>query len=339
MSGADQPTIVVAGAGSIGCFVGGVLAAGGKTVRFLARPRIMEVVRAHGLTVSDLTGFETRLDPDALAFSEDPSILNGADIILVCVKSGATADIGALIAEHAPRQAVVISLQNGVANAGVLRDALPGWDVRAGMVPYNVVHAGDGRFHRGVAGRILIEAGDGGVSGKLEVPHLAVDESPDIQAIQWGKLLINLNNALNALSGLPLRDEMLDRGWRALLADQIAEALPALKASGVEPKAALPLPISVLPQIMRLPNPLYRIIAGRSLKIDPQARSSMWEDLELGRKTEIEELQGAVVGLCQRHGLPAPVNAHIAALIRECEVQGGGSPKLRPADIRAGIQK
>jgi 2-dehydropantoate 2-reductase len=337
MSAPDKQTIAIAGAGSIGCFVGGMLTHAEKDVRFLARPRIIDTVRAHGLTVTDLSGFNARLDPDALSFSDDPSILAGADIVLVCVKSGATAEMAAFIAEHAPENVVVISLQNGVSNVGVLRKALPNCDVRAGMVAYNVVNAGEGRFHRGVAGNILIDAGPGAVAEALTTPQLLVRESSDMPAVQWGKLLINLNNALNALSGLPLREELMRQGWRALLADQMAEAMRALTAEGISPRAATPLPPKLVPHIMRLPTPLYRLIAGRSLKIDPEARSSMWEDLELGRKTEIDELQGAVVALCDKHGLSAPVNARVAALIRECEEKGGGSPKLVPADIRASV--
>ena len=155
--------------------------------------------------------------------------------------------------------------------------------------------------------------------------------------MQWGKLLINLNNALNALSGAPLLEELSNREWRSLFADQIAEGLPALKAEGVKPRSAFPLPIAALPHVMRLPTPLYRMVAGPSLKIDPQARSSMWEDLEQGRNTEIGELQETIVALCEKHALPAPVNARVAALIRECEEKGGGSPKMTPAAVRAGV--
>ncbi len=56
-----------------------------------------------------------------------------------------------------------------------------------------------------------------------------------MQGVQWGKLLLNLNNAINALSGLPLRDQLSQRAWRAILAAQIAEALQMTKAAGIAP--------------------------------------------------------------------------------------------------------
>ena len=332
-----RPTIVIAGAGSIGCFVGGVIAHGGGDVRFLGRERISAMILEHGLRVTDHDGLDARIAPADLKVSTDPSVLAEADIVIVTVKSGATAEMGALIAAHAPTAAKIVSLQNGISNADVLRDTLPGRDVRAGMIAYNVLNAGEGRFHRGTGGNIVIEAGEGDLAQTLNKPDLAVHESSDIRSVQWGKLLINLNNALNALSGAPLLEELSNREWRSLFADQIAEGLPALKAEGVKPRSAFPLPIAALPHVMRLPTPLYRMVAGPSLKIDPQARSSMWEDLEQGRNTEIGELQETIVALCEKHALPAPVNARVAALIRECEEKGGGSPKMTPAAVRAGV--
>lgn len=337
MTGKDRPTIVIAGAGSVGCFVGGVIAHGGGDVRFLGRERIAAMILEHGLRATDHTGLDVCVTPADLKVSTDPSLLAEADIIIVTVKSGATAEMGQLIAAHAPAAAIVVSLQNGVSNADVLRKALPGRDVRAGMIAYNVLNAGEGRFHRGTGGNIVLEAAEGELAQVLATPHLAVYESSAIDAVQWGKLLVNLNNALNALSGVPLLEELSNREWRALFADEIAEGLPALKAEGVKPRSAFPLPIALLPHVMRLPTPLYRLIAGPSLKIDPQARSSMWEDLEQGRNTEIGELQETIVALCEKHGLKAPVNKRVAALIRECEEKGGGSPKMSPADVRAGV--
>ena len=329
----EKPAIAIAGAGAIGCFVGGMMALGDADVRFLVRARIASMLLEYGLRVTDFSGFDKRIPPEDLKLSTDPSVFAEADIILVTVKSGATREIAESIAQHAPEKAVVISLQNGVSNADTLRAALPGRDVRAGMVAYNVVNAGEGRFHRGVSGNIIIEAGTRELADELSAPNLDVYESSHMRAVQWGKLLINLNNALNALSGLPLRDQVLNRAWRRIFAAQIAEAMAALEAEGIKPRSATPLPTKWLPAIMRLPTPVYKIIAARNLKIDPEARSSMWEDLVAGRKTEIDELQGAVIKLCKKHDLPAPTCAHVAALIKECETTGAGSPKLSPEQI------
>src|SRR5271169_2336914 len=121
----DRP-IVVAGAGSIGCFVGGVLAAAGRRVALLARPRVIEEIESNGLIVTSFEGFERKIAPRQLALSEDPQILDGAGIVLVAVKSPDTAEIAEAIARHAPGDAVIVSLQNGVGNVPVLRWRLQG---------------------------------------------------------------------------------------------------------------------------------------------------------------------------------------------------------------------
>src|SRR5579862_5631705 len=87
----DRP-IGIAGAGSIGCFVGGMLAASGRRVALLARPRVISEVQAHGLRLTSFEGFERRLNASELTLSEDPAIFHDAGAVLVTVKSTDTAD-------------------------------------------------------------------------------------------------------------------------------------------------------------------------------------------------------------------------------------------------------
>src|ERR1700712_213051 len=105
--------IIVAGAGSIGCFVGGVLADAGRRVSLLARPRVIEEINGNGVRVTSFEGFDALIAPKRLSLSDDPSIFNDAGAVLVTVKSTDTADVADLIARHAPSDAVLISLQNG----------------------------------------------------------------------------------------------------------------------------------------------------------------------------------------------------------------------------------
>jgi 2-dehydropantoate 2-reductase len=98
-----QP-IAVAGAGSIGCFVGGMLAAAGYRVVLLARSRVIGEIKANGLRLTSFDGFDRRIAVGALALSEDPSILEDAALVLVTVKSADTADMADTIASHATRR-------------------------------------------------------------------------------------------------------------------------------------------------------------------------------------------------------------------------------------------
>lgn len=331
---ASSKAICVAGAGSIGCFIGGMLRAGGHQVSLLARPRVINDVKRNGLKVTGSEGLEHRLTFAEIRLSDDPAILADAGIILVTVKSGDTAQMADQIARYAAKDAVIVSLQNGTGNVGVLREALPDHDVLAGMVPFNVVSMGGGHFHRATSGDILLERDDADTAKRLSQPELAFRAVDDIDGVQWGKLLVNLNNALVALSDLPLREQLSQRPWRVLFADQWREALRVIKAEGIDPVSTTPLPASFTPFILKLPDFLFQRIAASMVKIDPEARSSMWDDLQRGRPTEIAHLQGLIVELARRHGLNAPLSARIVALIRNAEQAGKGSPGLTPEQIR-----
>jgi 2-dehydropantoate 2-reductase len=327
--------IGIAGAGSIGCFVGGMCVAGGRKVALLARPRVIREIEQNGLRLTSFEGFEQTIPADSLTLSDDPKIFGDVGVVLVTVKSTDTAEIAERIAQHAPADAVVVSLQNGVGNVAVLRARLPGRRVLAGMVPFNVVSQGEGRFRRATSGDIVIERDEAGTADRLSVPGLKMRATGNIDGVQWGKLLVNLNNALNALGGVPLRQQLAQRAWRALFADQMAEGLAAIRAAGIKPVSSTPIPAGWMPSLLRLPDAIFEAVLGRTMKIDPQARSSMWEDLQRGRRTEIDYLQGVIVEIADRHGLPAPLSRRILALIKSAEATGQGSPGLTPEQIRA----
>ena len=330
----DKP-IAVAGAGSIGCFVGGMCAAAGRKVSLLARPRVIREIEDNGLRLTSFEGFDQTIALSQLTLSENAEILGEAGVVLVTVKSADTADIAERIAQHAASDAVVISLQNGVGNVAALRTRLPGRRVLAGMVPFNVVAPGEGRFHRATSGDIVIERDDAGTADRLSVPGLKMRATDNIAGVQWGKLLVNLNNALNALSGVPLRQQLAQRSWRRLFADQLAEGLAAIRAEDLQPVSSTPIPAGWMPALLRLPDAIFEAVLGRTMKIDPQARSSMSEDLQRGRRTEIDYLQGVIVEISDRHGLKAPLSRRIVALIKSAEAAGHGSPGLTPEQIRA----
>jgi 2-dehydropantoate 2-reductase len=326
--------IGVAGAGSIGCFVGGMLAAAGRDVALLARPRVIAEIEANRLRLTSFEGFDRRIAAGELTLSEDPAIFRDASVVLVTVKSADTAEIADAIAQHAPAEAVIVSLQNGVGNVAVLRERLPGRQVLAGMVPFNVIAMGQGRFHRATSGDIVIEHDHAGTAEQLSAPGLKMRPSADIAGVQWGKLLVNLNNALNALADLPLRRQLAQRAWRRLFADQMAEGLAALRAEGIRPVSSTPIPANWTPALLRLPDAVFEIMLGRTMKIDPQARSSMWEDLQRGRRTEIDYLQGVITGIADRRGLQVPLSRRIVELVKRAEAAGKGSPGLTPDQIR-----
>ena len=329
-----QRPICIAGAGSIGCFVGGMLAVAGRKVSLLARPRVIEGIARNGLQLTSFEGGRWHLRAEQVAASADPAIMKDAGIVIVAVKSGDTAEMAGHIARHAAEDAVIVSLQNGIGNVAILKEALPGRRVLGGMVPFNVVTRDDGTVHRATSGALVVEGDSDDIAARLAVAHLPVQSTQNIAGIQWGKLLVNLSNALNALSDLPLHAQLQQRAWRLLLADQIAEGLAVLRASGISPVAPTAMPIWLTPHLLRLPDGLFGLILRRVMKIDINARSSMWEDLQRGRPTEIDYLQGVVVQLADQYRIATPLSRRVIDLVKAAERAKCGSPALSAQDIR-----
>lgn len=328
-----SPRIVIAGAGAIGCYVGGLLAHAGLHVSFLGRARILDALRSHGLRLSDYSGMDVSVPLDALDLHEAPAILADADLILVCVKSAATAEMADQIAAHAKANAIIVSLQNGMGHADTLRTALPSHDIRPAMVPFNVVPKELGQFHRASSGDIVIGAGSANIDQLMSVAGLDVTQSDEIEAVQWGKFLLNLNNAPNALSGLTLHEQLLNRPWRRLMADQMAEALRVLRAHNCAVRPTTPVPVALVPHILRLPTPLFRRVAAKMLTIDPEARTSMAHDLMAGRITEIDALQGRIIAMGCEKSVKTPLCEAMLLAVKQAE-QTGAEPRS-PESLRS----
>ncbi|MDX6247192.1 MAG: 2-dehydropantoate 2-reductase [Kribbellaceae bacterium] len=312
-------TIAVYGAGGIGCYVGGRLAATGTDVVFIGRQRLADELAEHGLQLTDYLGADLLVRP--VRYETAPAAAADADLVLVTVKSAATEAAADELADLLKPGAIVVSFQNGIRNGDLLRDRLKDRIVLSGMVPFNVLNRGGGSFHQGTEGGLDIEE-HSALADYVDAfarAGLPLTQHADILPVQWAKLLLNLNNPVNALSDLPLRDELSQRDYRCCLAVAQAETLALLKAGGIKPARLMVFPPQHLPALLRLPDFVYKRLANKTLAIDPLARTSMWEDLQAGRRTEVDFINGEVVRLAESLGRTAPVNAKLIDLIRAAE--------------------
>ena len=331
---AGGPKVAILGAGSVGCFIGGAWAVAGVPVTFIGRPKLSKDVDEHGLTLSDYSGWQAHLPPGEVDYRCGPEALDDAQVIAVTVKSGDTAKAAAEIAEHGTPGATVISFQNGVSNVDMLEQGLGGrFEVARGMVPYNVAYLGEGRFHKGVSGDLHAEqrAGARSLAEAVGSGPAALKLSDDMLGLAWGKLLINLNNAVNALSGKTLRDELRRRDYRRVFAASIREGIDLLNRAEIEPASVGPISLQMLPHIIDSPDWLFNNVFLKRWKIDAKARSSMADDLAAGRKTEVDYLNGELVRLADRLQRAAPVNRAIVELVHKAE---GGADPLSPKALR-----
>ncbi len=316
--------IVILGAGAVGCFVGGCWKAAGADVSFLGRQKRADEVSKHGLRLTDLDGWGIFFEPGSLDYVCDLKILAQAELVVVTVKSTATREAINLINRHCAVDAAVLSLQNGISNVVFLRENLGGRDVLAGMVGFNVVRMAPGHWHKSTTGTLTVE--EAGltrrIAGFAKGSPLYLRLAGDMISVAWGKLLLNLNNPINALSGLPLAEQLTDRVFRKVLAATIREAYSVIGSSGIVPARITPLPPAFLAGFIDTPNWFFNTIGLRLQKVDATARSSMADDFAAGRPTEIDYLNGEIVKLAGQNGLTAPINARIVALVKQA--QSGG---------------
>lgn len=329
--------IVILGAGSIGCWIGGHLISGGAQTVLIGRDRFAQQIAAEGLTLSHFE--RDSIHCAAVDFQIEAAALARADIVALCVKSQDTEAAAQQIKTHAT-EAVVISFQNGIRNPEILRDVLPAENIVPAIVPFNVTPTKPGGFHCGTAGDLVIENHQAIVPllEALEAAGQGVRLSDVIIGDQWAKMIVNLNNGLNTLTGGTLRDGLYQRDYRRALAACVEEAMAVAQASGVSVGTFNGRSPAALMKTLRLPNLAYRLIMQTIVKIDAKARSSMLDDLEAGRVSEIDYLQGEIVDRAEAVGISAPCNAAILSAVKQAFSEGQ-SPNLTGAEILKLVKK
>ncbi|MBL4685297.1 MAG: 2-dehydropantoate 2-reductase [Nannocystaceae bacterium] len=311
-------------AGAIGASVGIRLSAAGVPVAMVARPSLIAVRET--LVSQGLDG-QTYRPGDNLVVDEDPAILGDVDLCLVTVKSRHTHEAAATLANALPPTAAVLSLQNGLRNPERLRAALD-HPVAGGMVSYNVVRPEPGAFVQATKGPILVGPLDGAAGDALAQLTAAarsvgipLQVRPDIDEVMAGKLLLNLNNGICAVTGVTIANSIRSRVLRRCFAALMLEGLGVLRASGLRPRSIVGLPPGVIARLLALPDAIVLRVAKSLVAVDPAAKSSTLQDLEAGKPTEIDDLCGEIVGRGADTGTPAHANAVVTNAVHALEAE------------------
>jgi len=308
--------IAVIGAGAMGSLFGGRLAqAGYEVLLYDIYREHVQAVNANGLAIEDAATGKTELcRPRA---TSEPSDLRGAELLIVFVKSAATEEAARQFAPLAGKQAVALTLQNGLGNERILRAAGGPERTAAGVTsqgatflgPGKVRHAGRGPTHVGMSDRQ-----NDRLAPAVEALNKAGFEThvePNVDNLIWSKLIINVGiNALTALTGLP-NGRLLDFAeTRARMAALVDEAVAVAKARGITLSYAEPL-VTV-----------YQVAEKTG-----KNRSSMLQDFDRGRVSEIDFINGAIVREAEELGLKVPANRAVTLLVKSFDArraeQGG----------------
>ncbi|TPX59405.1 2-dehydropantoate 2-reductase [Spizellomyces sp. 'palustris'] len=331
-----KPTIMVLGAGFIGSYLGAHLANKPDlcTVHLIGRQAYFTTLQSAGsLSATSQSRTNVTIPYDKLNLYDSVDAFCTAHpgvhptYIIVTVKRITAHRAYADIKRWGENPNVtVVTMMNGVRAADEAREFFRRCDVNEGMWPFNVIETETGHFEQASGGDVFVEDSEKGraLAGIFRESGIPTQVSADMHGILYGKLLINLHNAISALTGLPIQQELSTRSARQVWAHCISEALEIYRANGINPVSFLPhVPLSIIPYLLSLPNFLFLRLATRMLSIDPRATSSMYEDLRKGRPTEIEYLQGEIVRMGHECGIAAPVCERVVGLVKDVEGKGG----------------
>jgi 2-dehydropantoate 2-reductase len=299
---AAKPDIKVAvmGAGAVGCYFGGMLARAGHEVVLIARPQHVEAIARDGLRMQTTT-FDERVH---LAASSEPGAVQGAKLVLFCVKSLDTEAAGALLRPHLAPDALVLCLQNGVDNADRLRTVLPQHAVAAAVVYVAVEMAGPGHVRHHGRGELVIEPSSASeaMAQALIAAGVPTEISGNVRGALWAKLILNCAyNAVSAIAQLPYGKTMQGEGIQDVMHDVVAECLAVAQAEGVQ-----------------VAGDVHAAVAKLAASM-PSQFSSTAQDLARGKATEIDYLNGFVVRRGAALGIATPANRVLWALVKLLE--------------------
>lgn len=298
--------VAVLGSGAMGSLFGGRLAQAGMEVSFIdVWEEHVEALNDGGLVIETSDGTERVSDVHA---TTSPASVSPVDLLLVFVKSIHTRDA---LADATPLLdgVDVLTLQNGLGNPEILAEFVDESRIIAGVTAHGSTMVGPGRIrHAGsgptTIGRYFVE-NDGLVTAigeRFSAAGIDTTVSPAITAAIWEKVLVNVGiNAATALARV--RNERLataDSGQR-LVDRAVSEAAAVADAEEIDIRT------DIVEHVLE--------IAERT----GSNRSSMRQDVEAGRRTEIETLNGAVVNRAEAHGIDTPVNRTLADLVRLTE--------------------
>ncbi len=297
--------IAVMGAGAVGCYFGAMLARAGHDVVLIARRQHVEAISRQGGLMFESKSFHGAVPVEATA---EPSGVEGADVVLFCVKSADTQEAGRSIAPYLAPGATVICLQNGVDNAERLRATIAQAAVPA-AVYVAAEMAGPGHVKHHGRGELIIGASPASADIAARFSDAAIPTSVSDRVIDelWAKLVLNCSyNALSAVAELPYGGLLGVGGVTDVIRDVVDECSAVAKALGVS------LPKDIYDSVLALPPTM------------PNQYSSTAQDVARGRPSEIDYLNGYVARKAAELSIPAPTNLALQVMVKLCEAASAG---------------
>lgn len=302
--------ILIVGAGAIGSLIGARLSRTSASVSLFSTNREhMEAIRRKGLYIDELDG--TVSNYRLSAYHEIGALPPFPDLALVLVKSYATQAAVSKVRGICSPSTIFLTLQNGIGNWERIAEVSGRESVLAGSTAQGATLLGPGEIRHGGNGATYVGEPEGQASERVrrivEVfreAGLVAESSDDVARLIWEKLVINVGiNAITGLTGIR-NGVVADMPEAAeLCTAAVREAMEVARARGY------PMGEEMVRRVLDVAR-----ATGRN-------RSSMGQDVDKGKRTEIDAINGAVVRFAEESGIPAPVNRTLTALIKVLEAQ------------------
>lgn len=352
--------VAVVGCGAIGGVVGAMLHVAGEDVVLVDTNQAhVDAIRERGLLI-DGDGIEpTTIRPRIVANAAE--IDGPIDVVFLAVKSTATRVATQSVLPHLHPTSVVVSLQNGMGNEDVIAEVAGSARMLSGVVGWGATFTGPGHITRTSSeGGFELGAWDGGITPRVrEVAAVLNKVAPtvpmaNVRGAKWTKLVVNATiNSLGAALGRRLGEMVADPRSRLLMLQLITEAVMVARADGVrleKVNGKLNMGLLVLetreqaarrrrargPQQAWLGSRYHAGLALKSAilkkmaKVHGHIKSSMWQDIEAGRRTEIDVLNGYIVERARARNVPVPVHTALVRVIKEIEQ---GARQIDPGNM------
>lgn len=323
--------VLVAGAGAVGTILAAYLSAAKQPVRLLIRER--DTARFAAVP-------QVQVDPSSGAppfVAPGPEIvatldLTGIRYLLICVKFPALEAFLDQLPQPLPPDLTLVSTLNGIRAIRRIRERFP----RQKAVSMSVMFNGQllGPLHAQITTRaqVILGTDDARLLGLFAGSGMSVLRAEGDRAV-WGKLLINLANAVCALTHTTFKDLLTQPDLRAIYVAVLDEAIGLMEHAGIPYQLPMPIPYRTYRRILLYGGPIPWWVAKAKNGLREGAYPSMVADIEGGRKTEVEQLNGEIVGLGREQGRPTPVNGTIVELLQR--IEGRLPPTyLTPAELR-----
>jgi len=295
--------IAILGAGAIGSLFGALLWESGEDVVLIGRKRHVDAIRSRGLKVSGISG-ERIVKPKAVTTTQE---VGKVDLIIISVKSYDTKQAAKEALNMIHHNTVVLTIQNGLGNIEKLCEIIGEKHVVGGVTMQGSTLVKPGEIYHAGKGPTIIGELNGEITNRIKriaetfnKAKIETQITQNIWGVLWDKLIINVGiNALTAITRMKNGELLKIPEIRDIMIEAVKEAVNVAKALNIK---------------LEIKDHVRKVI--EVAEATANNKSSMLQDIEKGKRTEIDYINGAIVKLGKKLKIKTPVNKTLTAIVK-----------------------